>query len=316
MLTVLITGSQGYIGVHLIKVLLDAGIRVIGLDRTSERFKFQSFGTQYQYMQMNIQDKDLFKQIPSFDIIVHLAAVKSLASNLEIQTEYLNSNLYGTLNLVELAVARATKKFIFASSAAVYGPIGDPRVSEESQTKPATLYGQTKLSAEMLLGSVLSAHQISNISLRFFNVVGQSEMFRNLNFGGLFQAILHSHKTGLPLKVFGNNFQTIDGTQIRDYIDVRDLCEAIKLTLQQDPIGESSGVFNLGSSRGYTVLQVISLFRNKYGRTFEIDFLRKRFFEVEQIIAENSKFAELYNWTPKLNLADSLDSLNVDLSKS
>lgn len=313
-MNVLITGGCGYIGSNLAKALLATGNEVRVLDDLSsgksENIKFSSV----DFIQGSIlDDKTLTKAMDGIDIVYHLAALKSVSESVYKPVEYFEVNAWGTLQVLKAMLAREIKSVVFASSSSIYGQVSQSSISEDSQTTPLSPYGSSKLMAEELIRTTSKKFGLSSISLRYFNVVGNSRFgISDTSSFNLFPNILRSYETNMPLRVFGNNPNTQDGTCIRDYIHIHDVIEA-NLLAGKKCVKETINVeLNVGLGLGYSVLQIIDKFQQKTGGRITLEMHQSRPGDPGTVIAATSKIREILSWSPNFELDDILDSLFLD----
>lgn len=259
--TLLVTGSSGYIGKHLIHYLISQGHRVVGIDLnvppegmfTSENFEFyQGDFSDTKFMNSVIQEHKVFG-------IFHLAGLKSVEESMENPELYKRVNKEGTRLLLDAAITGGVRFFILSSTAAVYGPSQEGFLSEDSQIQPSSPYGQTKFDAEMELRSAILKGKIRGVALRYFNVLGAfSDEFKDASTSNILPKVLECIRNGKPPVIFGDDYDTPDGTAIRDYIHVLDVVKAHYLTMQSIISGEVPLTLNIGTGRGFSVREIIN----------------------------------------------------------
>ena len=315
---IFVTGGLGYIGSHLCIELLEKGHKVVTLDNLSnskittlEKIRKIS-GKKVEFFQGDIRDEVLLENIfNDFQIsgVIHLAGLKAVNESIDKPTEYFDVNVSGSINLLKVMQKHKCKVLIFSSSATVYKS-SESLLDEESELGPVNPYGQTKLIIEQAMSSICKSSRKSFISLRYFNPVGAHS-----------SGLIGEDPKGIPnnlmpyisqvargmrknLKVFGNDYETPDGTGIRDYIHVSDLVKGHLRAL--DFAYENSGyfVFNLGTGKGYSVLEVAKTYEKCSGQKVPIIISQRREGDIALSIANPSKANVVLKWTAKKGLED------------
>jgi UDP-glucose 4-epimerase len=311
-MSILLTGGVGYIGSHIaLELLLKHNYKVIIIDNFSNSdFKtakmLESSGA-VVYCQ-DITDKDGLNDIFKTNFIIsviHLAAYKSVKESQLNPMKYYSNNLNGLTNLLEVMRENNVKNLIFSSSATVYGEPESIPIKEDAKLGYESVYGHTKLICEQILENI---HDMKIISLRYFNPVGDiikadiSKTPENL-FPYIQQVIDGKLE---KLTVFGNDYNTIDGTPVRDYIHILDLVSGHIAALKYlEKCKTRYDVFNVGTGRGYSVLEVIKMFEEK-GKSFNYVIGPRRIGDISEIYADTSKIKEVMGWKPKYSLKDAI----------
>ncbi len=315
---ILITGGAGYIGSHVTKELLKRGgydITVIdnlstGFAETIDKLK-EHYGD-FCFIELDLSDwqdvADLMHK-QRFDAVIHFAAALVVPESVENPLKYYLNNTANTAHLIKASVESGVKKFIFSSTAAVYGePASIPQtgITEEDETKPINPYGHSKLMSEQVLRDAAAAHQgFKYVALRYFNVAGADvggkigQSTKNAT-----HLIKVAAETALgkreKMYIFGDDYPTPDGTCIRDYIHVDDLAAAHLEAL--DYLDEhESDVFNVGYGRGYSVKEVIDTMRKVSGHDFTAEIAPRRAGDPAMLIADSSKLRRHTSWQPKFD---------------
>jgi UDP-glucose-4-epimerase GalE len=317
--TTLITGGAGYIGSHTTLSLIDAGHSVVVLDnlcnscRESIARLEQLTHHHVDFIEGDIRDATLLDEIFSqydIDAVVHFSSLKSVAESLRKPLEYYANNVAGTLNLCQAMAHHGVFKLVFSSSATVYGEPAQIPIAEDLATgKPVNPYGRSKLMIEELLKDLaLSDPRWSIALLRYFNPIGAHE-------SGLIGEDPHGRPNNLlpcltqvaigrlpELTVYGNDYPTVDGTCVRDYIHVVDLAEGHlrALHLLQDHYGIH--IWNLGTGIGYSVLQIIHSFEDVTGISIPFHYAPRRAGDIAQCWADPSKAGRDLGWSAQRNL--------------
>ncbi len=315
---VLVTGGCGYIGSHFVNYVIDNKIfkkdEMLVIDNL-EIGKKENI-PEVEFLKIDLKNKKELEKIKYFDIkaVFHFAAYVQVNESVNFPEKYFINNSIGTLNLLEILSKKENDiPFIFSSTAAVYGnPIYLP-IDEKHSLNPESPYGASKLNAEEIIKQYSKWKNIKAIVLRYFNVIGSYYSLPTNEQGLPFQ-LLKALKENKVFYIFGKNYNTKDGTAIRDYIDVLDLIDAhIKAYEFLKDKKNYFNVFNLGTSEGYTVLEVINTFNEileeKGREKIKFEFRGKREGDVEKIVASNEKAKQFLDWQPKRTLKESLESL-------
>jgi UDP-glucose 4-epimerase len=301
---ILVVGGAGYIGSHMVRALLEGGYEVVVLDNLSTGYRrLLTGGT---FVQGSLGDSDLldglFRENP-VDAVMHFAAFSLVGESVQAPLKYYRNNIAETVSLIEAMVRHGIRRFIFSSTAAVYGePMKSP-ISEDHPKHPTNPYGTSKLCVERILEDCDRAHGVRSICLRYFNAAGADasgdigEMHDPETH--LIPLVLKGALGQTPIKIFGIDYPTPDGTCIRDYVHVTDLAQAHLLALQALLDGSGSCAYNLGNSIGYSVRQVIELARKVTGRTIEAVEEHRRPGDPATLVADSGKIKNALNWTPR-----------------
>ena len=307
MKTILVTGGAGYIGSVAVKTLLGKGYEVIVVDNLSKGIR-RLVDKKAKFYEVDLVDKHELDKVFSenkVDAVMHFAAYKAVGEGERNAVKY-SDNVTGTINLLNLMVQYHIKKLIYSSTAAVYGMAEESPVTENSLTVPINNYGVTKLACEMLIEGYSKAHGINYVSLRYFNVAGD---------GGL-NYLDPAPENVLPIlmevligerdkfTIFGNDYDTRDGTCIRDYIDVNDLVDAHVLALDV----KGNEVINLGTSTGVTVKELVDIVIEVTGMKFDYEYGARREGDCAELVASNEKARKILDWKPKRSIKDMIKS--------
>lgn len=333
-MTILITGGAGFVGSHIALILLEKGFNLIILDsfinskslsinRVLNILKTNGFQRGHKInikvIKGDISDQRLLSRLfekqnllkSPIEAVVHCAGLKSVRESIEQPSRYWDVNVNGSKNLFEVMENFKCRKIVFSSSAAVYGTSKKGIFSEESRLNPTNPYGQTKLAIEKLLEgytkSKSSKWQVLN--LRYFNPIGAHESGLlgedPIKVDNNLFPIINRAAIGLEKKVliYGNNWDTIDGTCVRDYIHIMDLAEAHVKGLNYLLSKKNSFTnINIGTGRGTTVLELIKLYKKVNNCNFFTEFANHRKGDVRKLIAEVNLARELLNWAPRRSL--------------
>ncbi|MEX0626925.1 MAG: UDP-glucose 4-epimerase GalE [Chloroflexota bacterium] len=307
---ILVTGGEGYIGVHTVRALVQRGFGVVVLDWLNND------GVEHLGVELVVGDiadpsvlAGLFAD-RKFEAVVHLAALKSVSESFERLGDYFRVNSAGTLNLTEAVVAAAGDQppapIVYSSTCAIYGDPDQVPVTEQSAARPANPYAASKFMGEEIL-RWYSGKGLRSISLRYFNAAGASsdgsigEGPRNAK--SLIPRVMDAAlgKTA-EVEIYGTDYATPDGTAVRDYVHVEDLAEAHLLALDYLLAGGGSAVVNLGSGRGTSVAEVIAVAERVSGRPVPVRHAPRRPGDAAAIWADNSRAGELLHWSPVRDL--------------
>jgi len=319
---ILVTGGTGYIGSHTVVELLQKRFEVVIADNLSNSSidvldKITRItGTRPEFEQIDLSDQEqtasFFSKHNYIKAVIHFAAYKAVGESVEHPLKYYRNNLVSLMNILEEMQKHTIRNLVFSSSCTVYGQPDTLPVNESAPIKKAmSPYGNTKQIAEEIITDLCGVSDIKAILLRYFNPIGahESALIGELPIGvpnNLMPFITQSAigKRGF-LNVWGDDYNTPDGTAIRDYIHVVDLAKAHVITLER-LLGESSGekteVFNLGTGVGYSVLQVIQSFEKTSGRKLDYQIKARRPGDVEEVWADTLKANEVLGWKAERDL--------------
>jgi UDP-glucose 4-epimerase len=307
---VLVTGGAGYIGAHVAAELLKSGYSIRIYDDFSNGLHRRVDGKFRDIVDGDMLDRvKLLAALDGIDAVIHLAAKKAVEESVKDPLKYYENNVGGTLNLLGAMAAKGVKQLVYSSSAAVYSPNDKEAVLEDDPTAPLSPYGASKLLAEQLISSVGSAEQISNISLRYFNVVGSNiAEFGDNSKDNLVPKVFLALKNGKRPQIYGSDYPTPDGTCIRDYIHVQDLALAHLSALKKVESGYISQVYNVGSGKGYSVKEMMDQISKSIGRDINPEVSQARAGDSPKLIASIDKIREQLGWSPKASLEEMIDS--------
>ena len=308
---ILVTGGAGYIGSVLVNKLIEQGHQVNVIDDLSNGFR-ENIDRRAKFTEGSILDKGTLNQaLEGVEVVYHLAA-KIRVEEGEAKPElYKKVNIEGTLDLIKACADRKINKFIFASTAAVYGDPEEFPVNENSKTNPVNVYGATKLEIDKYLEANAKNMGISTICFRFFNIGGalktkEGSWLKIKHEGAthLIPSILHS-SSNKPLLIFGNDWPTKDGTPTRDFVHVVDLADALVKALNSlDKSGNQ--VINLGTATGSTVLEVVKTAEKSLNKVISYNFASRRAGDSFALVTSNQKAKEVLNWQPNKSLGEIL----------
>lgn len=320
---ILVTGGTGYIGAHTTVELIKKGHQPILVDNLSNSHEStchaieQITGTAVDFYNLDLCDKTSISNLLEtlqVDAIIHFAAFKSVSESVENPLRYYHNNIDSLTNLLDAVVANNVKHFVFSSSCTVYGTPKSSPVTEHTPLQPAeSPYGVTKQLGERIVADTMQAHNIKGISLRYFNPAGAHE-----------SALIGEHPLQTPtnlvpvitqtaagirpaMTIYGNDYQTSDGTCVRDYIHVVDVARAHVAALDRltkTQMTSAHEVYNLGTGKGCTILEVINAFEAASGLKLNYSFGARRPGDVEQIWADASLAEKILGWKAQFSLTD------------
>ena len=312
-MTVLVTGGAGYIGTHMVRALVEAGESVVVIDNLSTGFSaFLPEGV--PLFIGDAADENLVEGViaaHNVESIIHFAGSVVVPDSMRDPLAYYRNNTMTTRSLLNAAVKCGVNRFIFSSTAAVYGNPDQVPVPEYAPTRPLSPYGSSKLMTEIMLHDVASAHGMNYVVLRYFNVAGADPQARiglaTVGATHLLKVAVEA-ATGQRAKidVFGTDYPTPDGSCIRDFVHVSDLAEAHRAALSYLRGGGNSVTLNCGYGRGYSVLETIEAVRRVSGRHFAVQYAPRRPGDVMTMIADTGRIRTTLDWTPQY---DDLDTI-------
>ncbi len=307
----LIIGGAGYIGSHQVKVMCDQNYDVVVLDNLSTGFK-DAVDKRAKFILGDIRDYNLVKKIlieHSIDAVIHFAALSLVGVSGKEPLDYYDNNVYGMQVLLKAMVDANVKKIVFSSTAATYGEVEEMPISEGVLENPVNPYGETKLAMEKMIKWSEKAYGINYIALRYFNACGaslDSTIGENHNpethlIPIVLQVALNKRK---EISVFGDDYNTKDGTCVRDYIHVLDLCSAHILAVEALNKGHKSDIYNLGYSKGTSVLEIIQATERVTGCKINYKIEARREGDPAKLVASNQKIISDLGWKPQYDNLD------------
>lgn len=304
-MTVLILGGAGYIGSHTVLEFLDRGYKVAVADNLQSGH-IEALHPDARFYCGDIRDKNfldnLFKK-EDIEAVIHFAANSLVGESMQDPLKYYDNNLYGTMVLLKSMVENNVKKIVFSSTAATYGEPENIPILETDRTNPTNTYGETKLSMEKMFKWVSSAHGVKFVSLRYFNACGAHKSAKigedHMPETHLIPIVLQvPNKKREFVNIFGDDYDTPDGTCIRDYIHVCDLAAAHYLALEYLKNGGESDIFNLGSGTGFSVKEVIEAAREVTGDKIPAVVSPKRSGDPARLVASSDKAKNILGFKP------------------
>ncbi|MGM9424837.1 UDP-glucose 4-epimerase GalE [Hydrogenophaga sp. MI9] len=309
---ILVIGGAGYIGSHMVKFLGRQGCRVTTLDNLAGGHRDAVLHG--DFVQGDIADRaglDALFRGQHFDAVMHFASFIQVGESVTAPARYYQNNLVNTLNLLDAMRDANIDKFIFSSTAAIFGEPRSDRIDEAHPRQPINPYGRTKLMVEQVLADYDAAYGLKSVCLRYFNAAGadpEGELGeRHEPETHLIPLVLRAASGRRPhITVFGRDYDTPDGTCIRDYVHINDLCSAHWLALQSLLSGGGSQAFNLGNGSGFSVQQVIDTARRVTGREIPVQYADRRAGDPARLVADATRAVAQLGWAPRYAALDTL----------
>ncbi|WP_217078102.1 UDP-glucose 4-epimerase GalE [Clostridium baratii] len=311
-MSILVCGGAGYIGSHMVAELLENGQDVVILDNLEKGHKDALLGGKLYIG--DLRDKEILNKIfteNNIEAVIDFAAYSLVGESMTEPLKYFNNNVYGTISLLEAMKEHNVKYIVFSSTAATYGEPECVPILEDSKTIPTNAYGESKLLVEKILNWCDKAYGIKYTTLRYFNAAGA-----HIN-GKIGED--HSPETHLiplilnvalgkrdEILIFGDNYDTKDGSCIRDYIHVSDLASAHSLALKRLMNGGESRIYNLGNGTGFSVKEMIDIARKVTGHEIPAKVAPRRAGDPAILIASSEKAMKELNWKPKFNSVETI----------
>ncbi|MCM2982581.1 UDP-glucose 4-epimerase GalE [Niallia circulans] len=305
-MTILVCGGAGYIGSHMVSELLDLGEEVIVVDnlQTGHKAAVRAEATLYIGDLRNESFlEDVFKK-HTIEAVVHFAADSLVGESVTNPLKYYDNNVIGAMTLLKVMHANGVKRIVFSSTAATYGEAKNFPIQESDDTIPTNPYGETKLAIEKMLKWCEAAYGIHYVALRYFNVagahidgrLGEDHFPETHLIPIILQVALGKREV---ISIFGDDYETHDGSCIRDYIHVTDLANAHILALKKLQKEETSGIYNLGSGTGFTVKEVIEAARKVTGQPIPAEIAPRRAGDPARLVASSEKAQVELGWNPQ-----------------
>ena len=320
MQTILITGGAGYIGSHCVLEALKRNYCVVVFDNLStghiETINVLKNYKDFVFIQSDLKNENEIEEVfkkHKIDIVVHFAALSQANESLREPQKYFENNVSGTINLLNSMIKHKVKKIVFSSTAAIYGEANYIPINENHPQKPINPYGETKLTIEKTMDKYDVKHDLKSIRLRYFNVIGankeaiigekhnpETHLIPNI-----LKASLDNSKT---FNLFGNDYDTKDGTCIRDYIDIQDLINAHFLAIEYLNKNNKTDYFNLGTKQGNSTKEIFEICQKVINKKINIEIKPKREGDPAILVADNKKAYDILGWSPKVNIEESIQN--------
>ncbi|MGG3467572.1 UDP-glucose 4-epimerase GalE [Neobacillus pocheonensis] len=304
-MSVLVLGGAGYVGSHAVYQLIDQGYPVVVIDNL-QTGHLGAVHPEARFYQGDIRSREFMRSVfekEKIEAILHFAANSLVGESMVEPLKYFDNNVYGTQIILEMMKEFGVKHIVFSSTAAVYGEPKEVPITEEAQTMPTNTYGETKLAMEKMIAWCEQAFGIKYVSLRYFNVAGSKgdgQIGEDHNpETHLIPVVLEAALGKRPaVTIFGDDYDTADGTCVRDFIHVEDLIEAHLLALKFLQNGGESHIFNLGSSQGFSVKEIVETARTVTGIDIPVQMGERRSGDPSTLIASSEKAKQLLGWNP------------------
>lgn len=317
---ILITGGAGYIGSHTVLTFLKSGFKVIVFD-SLEKGHIEIIETlkkegDLSFIKGDLKNyneiKNVFKQF-KIDTVIHFAGYIEVEESVREPKKYYNNNVIGTRNLLNAMIENDIKKIIFSSTCAVYGNPKYLPIDEQHPRNPISPYGENKLEIENMIENYDKKYGIKSVILRYFNVIGadsgakigewhnpESHLIPNI-----LKSVLNEKQI---FKIYGNDYNTPDGTCIRDYVNVEDMAEAHKCAYEYLMKNNKSEIFNIGTTQGYSVKEVLETVEKITAKKINCEIVDKRQGDCEKLTSNTKKANRILGWQSKKTLDDSIKS--------
>jgi len=302
--TILIPGGAGYIGSHTAFLMHKRGYKVIIIDNLLHGQEFDHDWA--HFIKADFTDESVLRDIftkYNIDVVMHFAALIEVGESVKRPKDFYENNVIKTIRLLNMMVEYGVNQMVFSSSCAVYGnPVKVP-IDEQNPYNPISPYGKNKLAVEFALQDYAVAYGLRYVSLRYFNAAGAT---LEASLGEqhdpethIIPLMLRAIKNNKPFKMFGTDYNTQDGTCVRDYIHVKDIADAHVLAFDYLQKGGKSDVFNLGSEKGYSVKQMVDVAQQVCQKPMQVDMCARRAGDVDMLIADSTKIKNILGWSPK-----------------
>ncbi len=301
---VLVVGGAGYIGSHMVKMLANAGHQVVTLDNLSTGYRDAvKYG---DFLEGDIADSELLDRVFSdnnFDGVMHFASYIEVGESVRDPAKYFRNNFSNTLNLLDAMVCHQVRSFIFSSTAAIFGEPEYTPIDENHPKYPINPYGKSKLMVEQALEDYEKAYGLQSVCLRYFNAAGadsEGELGERHNPETHLIPLILQAASGRrdKISIFGQDYSTLDGSCVRDYIHIVDLCSAHMLALERLINGSGSKRYNLGNGNGFSVIEVIEAVKSVTGKGFNVVAEQRRPGDPAVLVANSALARTELGWAP------------------
>jgi UDP-glucose 4-epimerase len=302
---ILVTGGAGYIGSHAVQQLQAAGHEVVVFDNLSTGQFDLMQGVRWVNGEL-ANTALLTETMQTFGVqaVMHFAALSLVGESIQKPLSYFDNNVAGTISLLKAMQANGVRRFVFSSTAATYGnPVYSP-MDEAHPQQPINPYGRTKLMMEQLLSELSEKGQLDFVAFRYFNAAGASSAAAIGEWRDpethLIPNVLKNLYKDTPLTIYGNNYDTPDGTCVRDYVHVDDIVRAHRMALSYLEEGGTSDIFNLGTGQGASVLEVVRACERVTGRPAQIQYMERRAGDPPVLVAKADKALQVLGWQAEM----------------
>ena len=313
MMNVLVCGGAGYIGSHTVYELIERGHSVVVVDSLIKGHK-AAVHNEAKFYLGDIRDEEFMDRVfkeNNIDAVIDFAAFSLVGESVNEPFKYYENNVYGTLKLLEAMERAGVKKIVFSSTAATYGEPENDIIVESDKTNPTNPYGETKLTVEKMLKWADNAYGIKFVALRYFNAagahisgkIGEDHSPETHLIPIILQTALGQRE---KMFIFGDDYDTPDGTCVRDYIHVTDLADAHIKAIEKLFKTNESGIYNLGNGKGFSVKEVIEKAKKVTGKDFKVEIEARRSGDPSTLIASSEKAIKELGWKPKFNTLDKI----------
>jgi UDP-glucose-4-epimerase GalE len=304
MTKILVTGGAGYIGSHTVQALVRAGFDPVVVDNLSRGHRHNVEPARLRVMDVAATDSlGVLMRRERIEAVVHFAAFIAVGESVEQPELYFVNNVGGTLSLVAAMQRAGVARLVFSSSAAVYGTPERVPILEDAPFAPVSPYGESKAMVEKVLGWLDQCRGLGSVSLRYFNACGGDPEGRlgeeHDPETHLIPLLLRAVRTGEPVTLFGDDYDTLDGTCVRDYVHVCDLAEAHVLALGALLKGAPSGAYNVGTGAGHSVREVLGAVEEVTGRKVPFAMGPRRAGDAAVLVANSSRLTDTFGWKPR-----------------
>lgn len=312
-MNVLVCGGAGYIGSHTVYELIERGHSVVVVDSLIKGHK-AAVHNEAKFYLGDIRDEEFMDRVfkeNNIDAVIDFVAFSLVGESVNEPFKYYENNVYGTLKLLEAMERAGVKKIVFSSTAATYGEPENDIIVESDKTNPTNPYGETKLTVEKMLKWADNAYGIKFVALRYFNAagahisgkIGEDHSPETHLIPIILQTALGQRE---KMFIFGDDYDTPDGTCVRDYIHVTDLADAHIKALEKLFKTNESGIYNLGNGKGFSVKEVIEKAKKVTGKDFKVEIEARRSGDPSTLIASSEKAIKELGWKPKFNTLDKI----------